>query len=60
MTEAKKTLVHLQKTPSTVACGAPMGHWKTQPDGWDLSTATTEASKVTCDKCVATFSRSVR
>jgi hypothetical protein len=49
--------VHLMTGSSTVACGAPMRHFKTCPEGWDMGTAKVDPTKVTCGACLATFTR---
>lgn len=43
--------VHLQTTASAVECGAPMRHYLTRPDGWDLGNCTTQVHLVTCEAC---------
>lgn len=45
-------IVHLMTGSSSVRCGLKMRHWETNPDGWDMGTATTEVVKVTCPKCL--------
>lgn len=44
--------IHLQTGSSTVKCGAPMRHWRDQPDGWDLGTVTVSPGQATCVECV--------
>jgi hypothetical protein len=43
--------VHYMTGSSSVACGARMGHYLTNPTGWDLGNATTAWTGVTCPLC---------
>lgn len=50
------TVMHRMTGSSSVRCGAPMKDgsqgWGADAPGWDLGTATTDLTKVTCPECL--------